>query len=230
MSATNDEYEQTMCLIKECHVFKIPPRSTIEGYKAEGWSNNHIWTGRLRVIAKGMNCEVRLEDTKTGKIFASCPVNTTNDGVPAIEPAVDSSRYFVLRIENKEQKKHAFIGIGFSERTDAFEFNVALQDHQKFVDRIHDKEMGVVEQEQELNLGLDQGGEIEVNFKLKTKTGKIKEPSTISSSNDSKPNPVDQDISQVNVANFLPPPPSSNTNSRRRKGQSGNSPSAGFEF
>lgn len=65
---------------------------------------------------------------------------------------MDSSRYFVLKIESegklkkltkpkkvfeKNKKKslflgrHAFIGMGFQERTDAFDFNVTLQDFVK---------------------------------------------------------------------------------------------------
>ena len=46
-----------------------------------------------------------------------------------MEKTLDSGRYFVLKIQNA-QGRHAFIGIAFNERNDAFDFNVALQNHQ----------------------------------------------------------------------------------------------------
>lgn len=75
----------------------------------------------------------------------------------AVETVSDSSRYFVLRIQDdngedlstpatpeyfltllKDVSYHlllagrsAFIGVGFGDRGDAFDFNVALQDHFK---------------------------------------------------------------------------------------------------
>lgn len=69
---------------------------------------------------------------------------------PTIDAVVDSSRYFVIRIEDGSGKK-AYIGFGFVERTDSFDFSkpttcttqyyrltrmsldVALQDYTKFV-------------------------------------------------------------------------------------------------
>ncbi|KAJ0959603.1 putative PH-like domain superfamily, NECAP, PHear domain-containing protein [Helianthus annuus] len=34
-----------------------------------------------------------------------------------------------------EPEKHAFVGLGFTERNEAFDFNVALSDHEKYVKR-----------------------------------------------------------------------------------------------
>ena len=71
-----------------------------------------------------------------------CPV----DSFPglAVEPVSDSSRYFVLRLKDPSgivhvfmylsflnEGRHAFVGLGFQDRGDAFDLNVTLQDHFK---------------------------------------------------------------------------------------------------
>lgn len=58
-----------------------------------------------------------------------------------MESVLDSSRYFVLKIEDGTGK-HAFIGLGFAERNEAFDFNVALSDHDKYVKREGEKDVG----------------------------------------------------------------------------------------
>ncbi|RUO96010.1 hypothetical protein BC936DRAFT_142802 [Jimgerdemannia flammicorona] len=63
-----------------------------------------------------------------GDLFALCPYDPTANSVEAV---LDSSRYFVLKVE--DHGRHAFIGMGFQERTEAFDFNVTLQDFFKFV-------------------------------------------------------------------------------------------------
>ena len=63
-----------------------------------------------------------------GELFAECIYNPDTN---TVEPVRDSSRYFVLRLEHDGQR--AFIGIGFRERSEAFDFQVALQGHVKYV-------------------------------------------------------------------------------------------------
>jgi len=94
------------------------------------------------VLEKGKSCEIRLEDGNTGKsresrlnilgkvqlkpdliwmipdageLFALTNYSPSNNSV---EPVLDSSRYFVLRVEGDGGKK-AYIGLGFEERSDA---------------------------------------------------------------------------------------------------------------
>jgi hypothetical protein len=65
----------------------------------------------------------------TGQLFAQCPYDASGSSV---EQVTDSSRYFVLKIQDVASGRHAFVGLGFTDRNEAFDFNVALQDHQKY--------------------------------------------------------------------------------------------------
>jgi len=182
-----DGYEQTLLIIKECFVFKIPPRSTAAGYKAADWDLQHpLWTGRLVISSKGDTAYVKME-SNSGEIFAVCPVK--DNLIAAIEPVTDSSRYFVVRIEDRG--KHAFIGLGFLEKNDAFDFNVALQDHVKYVKQADSRNASKSNQPK-LDLSLKEGQTITVN--IKTKAG-----STPTKTQTSANNPVP----------FLRPPPGS---------------------
>ncbi|KAJ1417458.1 PH-like domain superfamily [Sesbania bispinosa] len=96
----------------------------------------------------------------------------------SVEPVLDSSRYFVLKIEDGHGK-HAFIGLGFAERNEAFDFNVALSDHEKYVRREHDKESGHADAAEEsqidihpaVNHRLKEGETIRINVKHKASSG-----------------------------------------------------------
>lgn len=102
----------------------------LDGHRASDWPKEHTWAGKLKISAKGRLAVIRLLDSTSGQVFASCAV--TDDS--CVERTLDSGRYFVLKIQNA-QGRHAFIGIAFNERNDAFDFNVALQEHKAGCER-----------------------------------------------------------------------------------------------
>ncbi|KAJ3320579.1 Vacuolar protein-sorting-associated protein 27 [Boothiomyces sp. JEL0866] len=124
---------------------------------ASDWDvNSFLWTGRLRIISVGDDCALHLEDNTTGELFAKCPVT---EG--AVEPVLDSSRYFVIKVVSPTGQ-YAYVGLGFQERSFAFDMNVALQDHQK---RARNK--GVVQEQpkfETIDYSLKEGQKIEINL------------------------------------------------------------------
>jgi len=125
-----DPSDTTLLIIRECFVYRIPPRGTSKGYRAADWNvESYIWTGRLRIASRGEQAIIFLEDPNNGELFAMSKYDPDSNSV---ESVTDSSRYFVVKIEN-DKGQHTFVGLGFQERTYAFDFNVCLQDHIKHI-------------------------------------------------------------------------------------------------
>ena len=139
-----------------------------------------LWKGRLRIIETSKGVSLQFEDAQTGEVgvsicsdktpthtklsrgmYVNCVTPRSLSNVlqvfakaeyhptrPSVEAVLDSSRYFVVRVEDDGKK--AYIGIGFAERTDSFDFSglscftvrvaltdcdntdVALQDYEKY--------------------------------------------------------------------------------------------------
>eukprot|EP00890_Picochlorum_soloecismus_P002287 jgi/Picsp_1/3059/NSC_01281-R1_non-intrinsic abc protein 4 len=130
---------RTLFVCREVGLFSIPPRSA-RGHVSGSWRiEDRIFSGVCRIVENSLNnlCEVRIEDSDSGQLFALCPIHEGQKDI-AVEPAVDSSRNFAVRIEDPESKRHAFVGLNFSERAHAFDFNVALSDYEKLRKREKD--------------------------------------------------------------------------------------------
>ncbi|XP_013778655.1 NECAP-like protein CG9132 [Limulus polyphemus] len=188
-----DQYERVLLIKQEVFIYKIPPRTSNRGFRATDWKlDAPDFTGRLRVVVKGSECIIKIEDKNSGELFAKCPVDKY-PGI-AVETVLDSSRYFVLRIQD-DAGHSAFVGIGFADRGDSFDLNVALQDH--FKSATKDEEL---EQEWEkdgkkhLDLSFKEGETIKINMNIGKKSGtsrpKAKAP-----------------IGSGNITGLLPPPP-----------------------
>ncbi|URE13856.1 adaptin ear-binding coat-associated protein [Musa troglodytarum] len=91
---------------------QIPPRKSAASYRADEWNvNKWAWEGVLKVVSKGKECIIRLEDKTSGELYARAFLR---EGEPhPVEPVIDSSR----------------------ERTQAYDFQAALHDHMKYLDK-----------------------------------------------------------------------------------------------
>ncbi|KAH0616312.1 hypothetical protein JD844_027339 [Phrynosoma platyrhinos] len=160
--------------------------------RASDWKlDQPDWTGRLRITSKGKIAYIKLEDKVSGELFAQAPIDQY-PGI-AVETVTDSSRYFVIRIQD-DNGRSAFIGIGFGDRGDAFDFNVALQDHFKWVKQETEisKESQEIDNRPKLDLGFKEGQTIKLNIgNMPTKK-----------SGHSKPRPAGS-----GGLSLLPPPP-----------------------
>ncbi|TFK13844.1 transcription factor HIVEP3 [Platysternon megacephalum] len=187
----DSDYESVLCVKPEVHVYRVPPRASNRGYRAAEWQlDQPSWSGRLRITSKGKMAFIKLEDKNSGELFAQAPV----DQFPsiAVEGVTDSSRYFVIRVED-ESGRRAFIGVGFVDRGDAFDFNVAIQDHFKWVKQQSEfaKQALNPDQGPKLDLGFKEGQTIKLNIaNMKKKEG---------AAGNSKPRP--------GALSLLPPPP-----------------------
>ncbi|KAG0711517.1 NECAP-like protein [Chionoecetes opilio] len=142
--------------------FLLPPA------RAADWNlGTPDWTGRMRLVNKKEECIIKLEDKMSGELFAKCLIDKY-PGV-AIEAVTDSSRYFVLRIQD-EGGRSAFIGVGFGDRSDSFDLNVALQDHFKWMKKEEEAEKEAEKEKEEgkpnLDLGFKDGQTIKINMKI----------------------------------------------------------------
>ncbi|GBE81699.1 hypothetical protein SCP_0400700 [Sparassis crispa] len=123
-----EEIESILYIGREVSVYKIPPLKKNEGHRAQEWGDlaQPLWKGRLRIVERSSGLTLQFEDPSTGELFAKADYDPAK---PSVEAVLDSSRYFVVRVEDNGRK--AYIGMGFLERSDSFDFNVTLQDYTK---------------------------------------------------------------------------------------------------
>lgn len=199
--------ERVRVTLKNAHVFKLPPRQTVSvGWRGADWTEK-VWQGTIKVVERGDTTAILLVDKDKGSIFAVCPVK---EG--AVDRCIDSSRYFVLRIENAGGR-HMFIGVAFNERNDAFDFNAALEDSKR------EKEMERMPVEPykgpAKDYSLKQGEKIRVAIPKKTPTDLADyEDDGFGSGSRRKAERRGRDGSGSTAGGFLKPPPRDSASSR----------------
>ncbi|QDZ21484.1 DUF1681 domain-containing protein [Chloropicon primus] len=163
----------SVCLFtcRECYVYQIPPTSSASGHRANDW-NVDKWLKEvsLKVKSEGEKCVISLYDMETEELFAECPLPAKPENfLTSVEPVVDSSRYFVLKIVDPQSKRHAFIGLGFRERTQSSDFNAAIDEHRQYLRRKKEadayKEKFAQSTEAQKDYSLKEGEKITIQIK-----------------------------------------------------------------
>ncbi|XP_054817244.1 uncharacterized protein At1g03900 [Prosopis cineraria] len=210
----DEAIELVLFQVSECYVYIIPPRKSAASYRADEWDvNKWAWEGTLKVLSKGELCIIKLEDKKTGELYARAFLR---NGEPhPVEPVIDSSRYFVLRIEENigGRLRHAFIGIGFRERTEAYDFQAALHDHMKYLNK--KKEAEEMEQHFQQISSIDYSLKEGETLKLQIKTNKsghnVKSKLPEQGQNSTSEEKCNTKESKLSIKLPPPPPPASPT-------------------
>lgn len=197
------DYESLLWTCKECYIYKIPPLKNESGHRANDWNvNEWLWQGALKVTSKGNTLIIVLHDPKTFEIFATCPQKEKGNG--AIDRVIDSSRYYVLRLDDGKGN-HAFVGLGFREREDSYDFNATMQDHWKSIARQKEAEEMAKEASEKLSsmpmrdLSLKDGEKLNIKVNVPGASGKPRAPRQKSEGNGLLPPPP--------AGGLLPPPP-----------------------
>ena len=134
-----DAIQRILFIAPSVHVYNIPPLISTKGYVAAIWTadNNkrQIFTARLRILEtaiptanndESVKTDILLEDPSNGQLFAAAPY--VAPGI--VEQVLDSSRFFAVMVQGEGGRK-AVLGIGFEERSEAFDFSVSLQEVRK---------------------------------------------------------------------------------------------------
>eukprot|EP00049_Salpingoeca_infusionum_P024191 m.15120 g.15120 ORF g.15120 m.15120 type:complete len:150 (-) comp6514_c0_seq2:855-1304(-) len=67
----SEAIEHLRLVVRECFVYKLPPRPSNSGYRADKWGlSNPLWTGRMKITATDSLCTINLLDPKDGSLFA----------------------------------------------------------------------------------------------------------------------------------------------------------------
>ncbi|KAK8814238.1 hypothetical protein WA158_008100 [Blastocystis sp. Blastoise] len=145
-TAETSDFEQITFRYDECFVYKVPERQFNLSYHALDWGlDKPLAICSITVSVSEDSCYIRFYKNENG-VHATDPLaesiikldfeSDIKDKLDFFcEPTIDSSRYFVVRIYNKQLNKTTFMGMGFRDRSTAFNFRASLDDYCSSVHR-----------------------------------------------------------------------------------------------
>mmetsp|Transcript_16292 Transcript_16292/g.32757 ORF Transcript_16292/g.32757 Transcript_16292/m.32757 type:complete len:273 (-) Transcript_16292:76-894(-) len=120
----------------EVYIYKIPPLKNSGGHRAEDW-NLATPLKECSLLVERRGDAFVLEFQHSGnQVFAlaTCDVTKGGSAEHFLEQVVDSSRYFVVKIQGGGGRE-ALIGFGFRDRDKAIDLRESLQHYQRAMER-----------------------------------------------------------------------------------------------
>ncbi|KAI0025546.1 hypothetical protein F4780DRAFT_721666 [Xylariomycetidae sp. FL0641] len=230
----SDAIQRVLFVANSVHVYNIPPMVPGKGHVAATWTtednSRQIFTARVRVIETALTlpsgeeqvkADIVLEDASNGQLFAAAPYTAQ----AIVEPVSDSSRFFALRVQDEAGRK-ATLGIGFEERSEAFDFGVSLQETQKTLTWAQNAPPGQrpeavrKESAEKRDLSLKEGETITINLPKRfgrQRPEASESPSAAGLSSFSLPPPPGSSSSGNSRGSGILPPPPEPQNSRAKQ-------------
>jgi len=169
--------EQTLFQEKNVWFYQVPVMT--QEPRADTWNvDKPLLTGSVRVMQTASDeCFINLYEVNPKEgvhdmiLFAQSPVQIDKDhGLNVfVQDCADSSRYFVIRVQDSKTGRHAYVGIGYPERSSAFNFKATLQDFARYKLRLIElaekqKNENLAQESISKDLSLPEGTTIRVNL------------------------------------------------------------------
>ena len=174
-------------LVYQVHKGTVSPSGD---YLADSWLPAHFLAEvRGEILAQESCTRIVMRNAENGELFAECAVDDDSSMVDT----VDSSRYVVMKIRDEKSGRTALLGMGFKERTAAYDFKTTIRDNQRRIE-FRKKQGGKQAPSRNYTVPTDQ--KISITSRAKSGSSKCR------------------DRKQGSSGGFAPPPPG--TKSRRQ--------------
>jgi len=166
-----DEVEYTLGAFTDANIYQVHPGtvSASGDFLADSWSEKHFITAVSgEILVHGELTRIVMRDMKSKELFAECIVEDEETVVDTI----DSSRYVVMKLKDPASGRVAMLGMGWQERSNAYDFKATLKDHQRRMKFRKHRQQQPRQQTRDYNIAPDQ--KITLNFKKKNGKPKSK--------------------------------------------------------
>lgn len=166
-----EEAEYTLGAFTEANIYQVHPgtMSASGDFLADSWTEKHFITAVCgEILVHGERVRIVMKDLKSRELFAECVVEDET----SVTDTVDSSRYVVMKLKDPASGRVALLGMGWRERTNAYDFKATLRDHQKRMQFRKQRKQEPRAPSRDYNIAADQ--KIKLNFKKRTDKPKPK--------------------------------------------------------